>query len=321
MKPRHLIVIALVVATSSQAQIVREGAVAEKRTQATAPAPQRAPTPNPPVGGLGRPGDLISGGDIRAGRRAVMRETVERQYTPAEIREYRKIVDGYDRSKSGVYQEASRLVRRQVDVGLRPDSLVQEIRLNAENVGSIVFSDSMGNPWPVVDVVVPSYLIAQKQENMIVLRPSAEASAGKRFNRGSITVLLDGLKSTVPFALAYGMSKEVDAQVDARVQGRNPKAIVSGVHGSYIEADEDAERFLDGQAPREARALNTSARGVKAWLYRGRLYVRTQMSLHSPAYNVYATSPVGMSIYRFDTVPHVINAIADGQIVAINIGE
>lgn len=288
------------------------------------------PSPNPPIGGLGNPGDLVSGGNMRAARRGIARDTLERQYTPAEITEMRQIVDQFDKSKSGVYVEAAKVIRRRVQVGMAPDSPVEEIRLNAENAGSIVFTDALGSPWKVVDVIAPTgYITAEKRDNVVIFFPGSarqgrqdQSEAGvQRFGRGSIQVMLEGLQSTVPFSLSYGLSKEVDGQVEAQIQAKNPASQASMVRADVIDVDESAEMFLDGEPPKNATPLRTSLKAVKAWIYNGRLYVRTNLALHSPAYKNYGSSAAGMSVYRFDGVPSIINGLVDGRIVSVGIGE
>lgn len=277
---------------------------------------QRAP-------GVG--GAPIGGADAEARqtRRSVMRGTIGMQYTEPELDEYREVIDAYERGKAGLYAKGAKVVRRRVMVGLSPDSEVPEIRLNAENVGAMVFTDSLGSPWAVADVLVPSELVAQKHENMVILRPNAGNGQGqaRRFARGSVTVLLEGLASTVTFSLSYGMSKEVDGQIEAQVQARNPAAVVSAVQGGGIEPDEVFGLFLDGEPPKQAMKIKTTSRVVDAWMYQGRLYVRTNLSLHSPAFRSYGGSSSGMNVYRFDRVPSIVNAIQDGAIVAVGIGE
>lgn len=284
----------------------------------TATAQQRAPA-------VGASPITLPGDEAKDGRRAVMRETLQRQYTEPEMDEYRRSIDGYERGKSGVYQQSAKVVRRRVSVNLSPDADVPEIRLNAENVGALVFTDSLGAPWPVADVVTPGFVTVSRHENMVIFKPAIIQRQGmgvpERFGRGSVTVLLAGLTSTVTFSLSYGLSSEVDGQVEAQVQARNPHAAISAVQGGGIETDEEFGLFLDGEPPRGANKLKTSNRTVDAWIYKGRLYVRTQLSIHSPAFRMYSGSSTGTNVYRFDRIPSVINAIHDGAIITVGIGD
>ncbi len=251
-------------------------------------------------------------------RRQIMRETLNRQYTGAEIEEYRRAIDAYDRSKSGAYTEAGKVVKRRVPVGLGPEAPVEEIRLNAQSNSSIVFTDAQGYPWNVEDIIVPGFLTAKKVGNIVILMPSASGSV--RFARANATVLLEGLNSTLPFTISFGYSREVDGQFEVQVQARNPRAPINAVRGGAIEADEYFGLFLDGEPPNDAQRIKTSAKNVDAWIYAGKLYVRTPLALHSPAFKMFGSSASGMNVYRFDQVPSVINAIESGAIVSIGIG-
>jgi hypothetical protein len=281
----------------------------------------KAPNPNPPIGGLESPGTPINSPAAGA-RREIMRDSIQRQYTADEIDKYRQAIEAYERSKTGIYDESAKIVRRRIAVGVSPDSVVEEIRLNAESVGSIVFTDSLGNPWPVDDVLVPNYLKATKTKNMVVFEPKSEGNLPpQKYGRGSITFLLEGMNSTIPFMLSYGYSRLVDGQIEAQIQTRNRASITNTVQSDLIESDQKSELFLDGEPPKEAKELKTSIKSVKAWLYNGKLYLRTPLQIHSPAYKMYAASASGTSVFRFDVIPSIVNAIVDGSIVSVSIGD
>lgn len=281
----------------------------------------QAPNPNPPIGGLIDP-SLIQADPISNAKQAILQDTLKRQFTPQEIEKFRSFIDSLDRSKSGIYEEAAKVIRRRIQVGISPDSPVEEIRLNAENTGSIVFTDALGNPWNVADVLVPNYILATIVNNMIVFRPnSGQGQEARRFGNGSITVILEGLNSTIPFQLSYGHSRLIDGQIEAQVQARNPANNVSLLPSNPIEVDADSELFLDGEPPSSAKSIKTSHSSVKAWLYKDKLYVRTNLPIHTPSYILGASSASGASIFKFSPIPSIINAIVDGSVVSVSIGE
>lgn len=292
---------------------------------AIAAAQQAAPSPNPPRGGMLNPGTLVTSSAVTTERRQLLRNAAEHQYTYDEIEEYRQSVDGYEKAQSGTYSSAAKVIRRRMSVGVSPDSPVNELRFNADNPGSMVFTDSLGNPWNVDDVIFPKALITvRKRGNVLLFEPAGggdNSQPPRRFGRSSMTVMMEGTQTTIPFQISYGFSKEIDGQVEAQIQARNPLTIRTNSRSDLIEPDQVSELFLDGEPPKAAQELKTSARTLKAWLYNKRLYVRTQLAVESPAYQVYASSAVGMSVYRFDEVPSIINAIVDGAIVSVTIGE
>lgn len=281
----------------------------------------QTPNPNPPIGGLIDP-SLIKTDPISDAKNAILKDTVKRQYTPQEIEQYRAFIDALERSKSGMYEEAAKVIRRRIQVGISPDSPVEEIRLNAENTGSIVFTDALGNPWNVADVLVPNYIASTIVNNMIVFRPnSGGGDTQRRFGNGSITVILEGLNSTIPFQLSYGHSRLVDGQIEAQVQARNPAHNLSLLPSNPIEADPSSELFLDGTPPDDAKVVKSSHSSVKAWIYQDKLYVRTKLPIHTPSFTLGASSASGESIFKFSPIPSIINAIVDGSIVSVSIGE
>lgn len=276
---------------------------------------------NPQVGATVAP--LDEAGFARDARRSIIRDTLSRQYRPEEIEQYRNAIDAYEKSQAGGYAESAKVIKRRVKVSLAADAVVHEIRLNAENVGSLVFTDAAGAPWKIADVISPNFLTATAFNNIVTFRPKgqAEGRPAVRFARGSLTILLVGLNSTIPFAVSFGFSKDIDGQIEAQVDGRNPSAVIDAVQGGAIETDEMFGLFIDGEPPKEAVKVRTSVKGVDAWSYMGRLYVRCALSLHSPAYRMFGSSASGMSVYRFDKPPSVINAIVDGSVLAVYIGD
>ena len=284
------------------------------------PAQQRVP----PIGGT-VVADPVSSSDAERGRRAVMRDTLNLQYSAKEIEEYRRRIDSFERQRSGVYGEAATVVRRRIVLDLSPEAKVPELRFDAENISTLVFVDGLGNPWQLADAGTPNFVTGAKHKHMLVLSPSAAEGGGKgsapRFGRSNLTVILEGFDSPIPFAVSYGLGKEVDGLVEVVVPGRNPSARLSALQPTSFESDDFFSAFLDGEPPKEATKVRTSAQGVDAWSFKGMLYVRTSLALHSPSFHMYGGSASGLGVYRFNRAPSLINAIVDGAIVTIGIGE
>ena len=277
---------------------------------------------NPPVGGMAAP--IEEPNPIKEARRAVMRDSIVRQYTAEEIEQFRKAIDGYEKAQAGAYAESAKVIRRRILIGLASDAPVPEVRANAESTISIAFTDSMGSPWNVLDSFFPGFVTGKSHKNIITLLPKSgeQNNSTTRFARASFTVLLEGVNTPIVIGLSYGFSNTVDGVVEAQVQARNPAAAINAVQGgSSVDSDDAFPLFIDGEPPREAIKIKTSLKGVDAWTYLSRLYVRTTLSLHSPAFRLFGTSASGVSVYRFDQMPSIINAITDGVILAVAIGE
>jgi len=132
-----------------------------------------------------------------------------------------------------------------------------------------------------------------------------------QYSYGNITIELEGLTAPVVFILAAGQSVETDIRIDARIVGRNPNA-KSEIISSRNLPDHDGcmSDFLDGVAPSAATQLKVSGGIADAWQLGTALYVRTRMSMLSPAFTDHVGSADGMHVYKFySVIPSVLASV------------
>lgn len=229
----------------------------------------------------------------------------------------------------------TRSLKIKFDSGLTPPI----IRLSANMLTTLVFTDSQGNPWNITSVAVNKTLFSlgvenNTQSNNQASQSKDEAKPDTAPNNilslepltpiayGNIAITLDGLDTPVILMLSAGQ-KEVDMRVDARISGLNPNRTNKGHFGSkfgeniglddmkyYVptsasanatvtQVDDMTLLFVDGTPPKDAELLKVSDHKTEAWLFDNETIVRTNQTVLYPAYSSAVTSASGITVYRF----------------------
>ncbi|MBA4695842.1 MAG: type IV secretion protein IcmK [Legionella sp.] len=186
-------------------------------------------------------------------------------------------------------------------VNLSPGSTPPVIRLSQGFVSSLVFLDSTGAPWPIsaYDLGDPSSFNIQwdKLSNTLMIQSI------KLYTYGNLAIRLRGLNTPVMLTLIPGQ-KVVDYRVDLRVQGLGPNAkAMRMVDELPSSANDLLLRVLDGVPPPGSHRLVVSGGDARAWLLRDKMYVRTDLTILSPAWLASMTSADGMHAYEMQKSP------------------
>lgn len=186
-------------------------------------------------------------------------------------------------------------------VNLSPGSTPPVIRLAQGFVSSLVFLDSTGSPWPIVayDLGDPSSFNIQwdKSGNTLMIQ------ASKLYNYGNLAVRLKGLNTPVMLTLIPGQ-KAVDYRVDLRVQGYGPNAKnLPMEQGLPPSANDLLLHVLEGVPPPGSQRLTVTGGDARAWLFGEKMYVRTGLTVLSPAWMASMTSADGTHAYEMQKTP------------------
>ncbi len=225
--------------------------------------------------------------------------------TPEQIKALRKIVDDAERAAAAPPRFVPKPVSTTVTALLSPGATPPVIRLATNFVTALLFVDQAGNPLNVLEVTpggasafTITWLKDQKSNKIDVSPKSTYAN-------GNVSILLDGIPTPVSLTLVSGQ-REVDYRVDVRVKGRYLMGN-AGTGGSSVEgASPLMLTLLDGVAPDGARPLLSSNADVQAWEYRNRFYIRTGLTLLSPAYVSTVRSADGTAVFEIPPTPVVI---------------
>lgn len=237
--------------------------------------------------------------------------------TPDQIRHIRRIVDDSKRAAEEAPGVPPKPVSSSVVVNLAPGTTPPAIRVSPAFVSSLVFSDGTGASWPVTSYSIgaPKKFDVQmpdKNGSTITITPLTE------YGHANLVVMLADLTTPVTLTLISGQ-REVDYRVDLKVDGAGPNATAPVMQRPVEGVNPTLITVLDGVPPSSAKALTVTGGQAQAWLIKGRIYLRTRLSVVSPAWIGYANSSDGMRVYELTETPLVL-ASSNGVILSLNIG-
>jgi intracellular multiplication protein IcmK len=254
-------------------------------------------------------------------REKVVSDIEHRQFTPEQQARIKQVYLNRQEARNSPYVNLPNPVTRTLPVRLEPGVPPAVLRLARGQLTSVVFSDSSGNPWIIENVGLNRTLFSDgekekeksKPTNILTLEPLAPMAYG------NISVTLRGLATPVIFILTSGQ-QDVDMRVDAKIPGRNPDAVAKIEVTGMPAIDDDLGYFLDGVPPKAAKRLKVSGlQGSEAWLYKNKMYLRTDGDALYPAYLARARSTSGVSIFRFESKHHNVTVTVNGQAITLNI--
>lgn len=200
-------------------------------------------------------------------------------------------------------------------VKLEPGATPTVIRLAEGYVTTLAFLDSTGQPWPVdnYDIGNPQAFNIQwdKKSNLLMIQ------ATSLYNVGNLAVQLRGLETPVMVTLISGQ-KAVDYRIDLRVPGNGPNAKALLGRSLPQSADPALLNILEGVPPAGNTTLKISGGIAQAWLVGNHLYVRTRLTLISPAWIATMSSPDGMKAYEMPKTPLILG-FEDGQSIQLKV--
>lgn len=227
---------------------------------------------------------------------------------PAEIRE---LLERYDRTIESTntpvypYPRPASVVE---NISLDPGSATPIVRLAYGYVTSLSILDSTGGPWPIEDLSwVGNFSVMEEspREFTNLIRISPE----KEFAHGNISMRLVGLDTPIIFTLETARDS-VHYRFDAVVPGNGPYAsaplIDTGI--KLAAGDPDMSLALSGIVPQDAETLDVSGTDgrTSAYVYNGMTYVRTPLTLLSPAWDGSVTSADGTRVYALEETPVIL---------------
>ncbi len=201
-------------------------------------------------------------------------------------------------------------------VTLSPGLTPPIVRLAQGYVTAIVFLDSTGAPWPIeaYDVGNPSAFNVQWNHNGNILMIQSSAM----YTMGNLVVQLKGLNTPVLVTLIPGQPI-VDYRVDMRVPALGPNA-KPGAQTSLPQAASNVLiNVLDGVPPENSKTLTVPNSSSQAWLAGDQIYLRTPLTLLSPAWIAAMSSADGTNAYQIPKAPSILVADSDGKIFNLRI--
>lgn len=241
-------------------------------------------------------------------------------FTREEINRYYDRIDEFKRGVRTPDGQLHRAVISSVVVNLQPGSVIPVMRLNVNENSSLLFTDSTGNPWPVVKIAAPSKSMfavefhPNNNPHEIALEPI------KDYAYGNLKVFLAGLSTPVFVRLVTGQ-KETDVRLDARMPVRGPNAAALVEKQMAPEASSSMFSMLNGVVPDKAQELKVEGADARAWMLDGKMYLRltNRTSVRSPSWTGTMSSIDGTNVYELPARTPVIYAAQEGKSVELRV--
>lgn len=196
------------------------------------------------------------------------------------------------------------------NISLDPGVAPPVIKTAIGNVTTLNILDATGAPWPVQDVTwAGDYEIVEPEQGGHIIRITPMS----HFARGNIVIRMLTLKTPLTLTLETGRDV-VQYRVDARIPEYGPFATTPIMQGgkSLVAGTPELTSILDGNAPGGATKLDVSGVDGRTTAYSmgGTTYVRTPLTLLSPAWQSSVSSADGMNVYALTNAPVLL--LSDG---------
>lgn len=193
-------------------------------------------------------------------------------------------------------------------VSLDPSQPPPIIKTSPGRVTTLIVLDSTGAPWPIQDVSWAGHFDIQPPEDgghVVRIVPNTAHTMG------NLSIRLVDLITPVTFTLQTGLD-EVDYRFDARIPKTGPLAkaplIENGGIKTTVGSDENLVQILDGTPPSGSEKLKVEGADgrTSGWRVAGHVYLRTPLTLLSPAWSSSVASADGMNVYVLNDTPVVL---------------
>lgn len=276
----------------------------------------------PAPDGYARPRSKLKMPQFRDPKEQALDELLDETVTFSrdDINRYYDRIDDFKRSVRNPEGQLRRAVISSVIINLQPGSVIPVMRLNVNENSSLLFTDSTGNPWPIVKFAAPSKSMfavdfhANNNPHEIALEPI------KDYAYGNLKVFLAGLSTPVFVRLVTGQ-KETDVRLDARMPVRGPNAAAQLEKQMPPEASSAMFSMLNGVVPEKAQELVVEGGYGRAWMLDGKMYLRltNKTTVRSPSWTGTMSSIDGTNVYELPARTPVIYAAQEGKSVELRV--
>lgn len=241
---------------------------------------------------------------------------------PLEPEEIDTVIRRYEDTSKAIEQpfsgEAPKPEVRVETLSLEPSAAPPIVRLAPGHVTSLTMLDATGQPWPVADVSWGGdFEITAPEEGGHIIRISPLGG----YKVGNMSLRLKDLTTPVTFTLQT-QPDIVDYRFDARLPVPGPNALspVIDTNFSSVAGNGALMTVLDGVPPKGTQQMGVSGVDGRTTAYKigNEIYVRTPLSMLSPAWTEQAASADGMRVYVIPETP-VLLLSDQGRMVRANL--
>lgn len=232
---------------------------------------------------------------------------------PMRPDEIKDILQRYDETRRAVEEPHYQLPEPEVSVhtvSLDPGVTPPTIKTAVGHVTTLTLLDVTGAPWPIQDVTwAGDFEVIEPEEGGHIIRITPLSN----FAYGNVSMRLLTLKTPITFTLRTTRDV-VQYRFDARIPEYGPMAEAPLIESGHqvVAGDSTLTQILDGMVPKGAERLDVNGVDGRttAMLIGGTTYLRTPLTLLSPAWDSSVKSADGMNVYAIAETPVVL--LSDG---------
>lgn len=224
---------------------------------------------------------------------------------PDEIRRFLEVYDEAKQASNTPIYPHPKSESRVEEVSLDPADAPPVINLATGHVTTVTFLDATGARWPIASMTwAGDFDLSTPEEGGSIFKiiPLSD------FSYGNVSINLLNLSAPVILTLKAQREK-VDVRFDVQIPQEGPfakPALIGASRGPKTKAGSvTMTSFLDGTPPDGAVALKVTGADSRTRAYRmsEKIYLRTPLSLISPAWDSSSQSADGMNIYVLSDTP------------------
>ena len=243
-----------------------------------------------------------------------------------QVRKIRKLWNESQRLKTFTGTPPPRPSNVSRMVNLNVGGLPTVVRLGAGYVSVISFFDIHGKPWPIrgynignpgIVNVVWNQSAREEDDAGVGLSNTLMMQAQTLYNPTNMVVLLRGMNTPVLLEIIPGQG-EVDYRLDLQVPRQGPMqnpdtALPNAPSPTMVD-------LINNVPPNGSTQMTVRGGEAQAWKLKDKLYVRTPLTLISPAWTSRMTGPNGdIHVYEMSN-SSVLLALRDGKTIQLTIG-
>lgn len=239
--------------------------------------------------------------------------------SPEQIARFRKELEAQKDAASRAAGDRPIPESNRIPIELSTVRPPQVLRVGADMVSTIMFTDVTGQPWPIAGVVpgskgwVDIKTDPERAPHIFTVTPQAS------YVMTNLSVWLQD--STTPVIIQVVSDKRrVDSLLELVPQARGPLAKKNSVEFAVSPQVISGEQndLMSGLTPAGATPLKVMGGDAQAWILNGKMYLRSRMMLRAPSARFVFSNSDGTKVYELPVTP-VINMVDDGRNVAIKV--
>jgi len=233
-----------------------------------------------------------------------------KQLMPMKPEQIRKTLEAFRINREAAETPITVPEARQevVTASLDPSDAPVVIKMAPNTVTTVTILDATGAPWPIQDMSwAGAFTITPPESGGHIIR----ITPGSAHGVGNISLRLVDMITPVTMRLTTGLDW-VHYRLDVRIPKPGPLAktpiIEYGGLKTVAGKDEQMVGILDGMPPDGAEKLKVDGVDGRTTAYQasGHIYLRTPLTLLSPAWDSSVSSADGMSVYTMSETPVVL---------------